>query len=161
MTTTQSGRSMLEMLAVLCVIGVLTVGVLLGYRQGMIRYRTYRAYVEMSEIVEGVYKVCRMWSGLGRCHTQGRNDAQVEQDIQDANIISNMRNSFGIDDYHVRLRENNNSTLSTNFPDNDICEELRAEDWPAGVGDGTGDGANPAAAPVCNAGTLTLTLWDS
>ena len=144
MNTTQSGRSMLEMLAVLCVIGVLTVGVLLGYRQALIRYKTYRTHVEMSEIVDGVYRVCHLFSDLEHCA-----ERDVDGDIVDANIVADMKNPFG-PDYEVNL--GSDSTISTDVTDPDVCKELEAEDWPAGVRDDAGH------EPDCDGTTITLHL---
>ena len=125
-------------------------GVLLGYRQALIRYKTYRTHVEMSEIVDGVYRVCRLFSDLPNCGTN-RGEEAVKDDIVDANIISEMKNPFG-QDYEVHLGAT--STVRTDVVDNDVCKELEAEDWPAGVQDGS-DGGH---APRCDGSTLTLYL---
>jgi len=145
MNKTQSGRSMLEMLAVLCVIGVLTVGVLLGYRQGMIRYKTYRTHVELSEVVDGVYRVCNFWSSLKECEPSGG----VDGSIKSAGLIaSDAKNPFG-QPYNFSLGKGNTQTITTNVETNDVCDELKNEDWPQGV-----------KSAVCSNSTLTLTLED-
>lgn len=149
MNTTQSGRSMLEMLAVLCVIGVLTVGVLLGYRQGMIRYKTYRTYVEISEMVEGIYRVCGLFGGLNDCSGQRHN---IGHDLEEAGVIqAGLTNPFG-NPYNVNLGAN--SDIQTDVDDNDVCAELVAEDWPAGVIVDAADG-QPSH---CNGHVLVISL---
>ncbi|MBP5160557.1 MAG: hypothetical protein ILP11_00680 [Alphaproteobacteria bacterium] len=143
MNKTQSGRSMLEMLAVLCVIGVLTVGVLLGYRQGMIRYKTYRTHVELSEMVDGIYRVCNFWSALDQCAPSGG----VSGSLTGASIVSSMINPFG-KDYNVSVGSGAASqTISTDVETSDVCNELKNEDWPAGVD-----------AATCSGSVLTLKL---
>ena len=143
MNKTQSGRSMLEMLAVLCVIGVLTVGVLLGYRQGMIRYKTYRTHVELSEIVDGVYRVCNFWSTLSECDPADG----VSGSVTGAGIVSSdLKNPFG-KSYTFNIGSGATQTIVTDVETTDVCQELKNEDWPTGV-----DSAS------CSGSTLTLNL---
>lgn len=143
MNTTQSGRSMLEMLAVLCVIGVLTVGVLLGYRQGMIRYKTYRTYVELSEAIDGVYRVCGFWGSLKTC------TSDIGGELKSGGILpENLKNPFG-KAYTFNIGSGKDQTIITNVDTDDICAELKAEDWPAGVIMKDDEGAAESKAPQC------------
>ena len=127
MNTTQSGRSMLEMLAVLVVIGVLTVGVLLGYRQAMIRYKTYRTYVEVSEVVDAVFRVCDFWASIDDCNTDVKSHV-----IEGGVITGTALNPFG-HAYTFAVGKSTAQTLKTTVDSDDICQELKNEDWPSGV----------------------------
>ena len=49
-----SGRSMIEMLGVLAIIGVLSVGGIAGYSKGMRKYRENKAVDQISQILTGV-----------------------------------------------------------------------------------------------------------
>ncbi len=50
-TTNQSGRSMIEMLGVLAIIGVLSVGGIAGYSKAMTKYRINKTIEQISQIV--------------------------------------------------------------------------------------------------------------
>lgn len=54
MKKTQSGRSMVEMLGVLAIIGVLSVGGLAGYSMGMSRYRVNRTISDVQLLLTNV-----------------------------------------------------------------------------------------------------------
>ena len=51
MRNNEKGRSMIEMLGVLAIVGVLSVGGLAGYSKAMIKYKTTKLINEVSEIV--------------------------------------------------------------------------------------------------------------
>ncbi len=50
MKSSESGRSMIEMLGVLAIVGVLSVGGILGYTKAMSKYRTDKLLNEMAEL---------------------------------------------------------------------------------------------------------------
>jgi type II secretory pathway pseudopilin PulG len=50
----QSGRSMIEMLGVLAIVGVLSVGALAGYSTAMAKYKANQAVKEINDIIIGV-----------------------------------------------------------------------------------------------------------
>ncbi|MCP4393695.1 MAG: prepilin-type N-terminal cleavage/methylation domain-containing protein [Alphaproteobacteria bacterium] len=54
MEKAQSGRSMIEMLGVLAIIGVLSVGALAGYSAAMAKYKTNQAITEINEYILGI-----------------------------------------------------------------------------------------------------------
>lgn len=54
MRTTQSGRSMIEMLGVLAIIGVLSVGGIAGYSKAMTKYKTNKVKDQVSTIVANI-----------------------------------------------------------------------------------------------------------
>ncbi len=64
----QKGRSMIEMIAVLAIIGIITVGAIAGINQGFVKYRTSKTYTEIRAINQGVYgmyKYIRNYHGAG------------------------------------------------------------------------------------------------
>ena len=50
----KKGRSMIEMIGVLAIIGVLSVGAIVGYSRAMTRYRINRAIYETSRLVNAI-----------------------------------------------------------------------------------------------------------
>lgn len=63
----QNGRSMIEMLGVLAIVGVLSVGGIAGYSKAMSKYRTNKTIEQITQIVSGVrtfYDGQRNYAGL-------------------------------------------------------------------------------------------------
>ena len=52
----QSGRSMVEMLGVLAIIGVLSVGAIAGYSKAMMKYKLNKQAEQLNFILNGVYQ---------------------------------------------------------------------------------------------------------
>ena len=51
---TQSGRSMVEMLGVLAIIGVLSVGAIAGYSKAMMKYKLNKYSEQMNTVINAV-----------------------------------------------------------------------------------------------------------
>lgn len=60
----QSGRSMIEMLGVLAIIGVLSVGGMVGYSKSMERYRVNETINQISYIVQNTRNLFRTQPNL-------------------------------------------------------------------------------------------------
>lgn len=57
----QSGRSMVEMLGVLAIIGVLSVGAISGYSKAMIKYKLNRQTEQLTQLTTALYKYKAQW----------------------------------------------------------------------------------------------------
>ena len=57
---TQSGRSMVEMLGVLAIIGVLSVGAIAGYSKAMMKYKLNKQAEQLNQVVNSVIKYVRV-----------------------------------------------------------------------------------------------------
>lgn len=69
MRTNESGRSMIEMLGVLAIIGVLSVGGIAGYTKAMNKYRTNKVVDQVTMIVTNIrtlYAMQRNYDGLNQ-----------------------------------------------------------------------------------------------
>ncbi len=74
MKTNQSGRSMVEMLGVLAIIGVLSVGGIAGYSKAMNKYKLNKFVDQLSNIISGIIT---SYSGTGSL--QGLDNATVKK----------------------------------------------------------------------------------
>ena len=131
-------------------IGVATAAVLAARKQGDIRYKTLKTHVEMSEVVEGIYRMCRAFETLNDCHNK-YSDKAIEQALISQKTVPSFTNPFG-NPYVLRLGQ---KTLSTDLTRQESCKELAEEDWPFGVGDDM-----EGEMPTCQNGVLTLYLQD-
>ncbi len=140
----QNGRSMIEMLGVLAIIGVLSVGGIAGYSKAMQRYRINKAIEQITLIAGNIRSFFRgnyedfnaanymdiikkaklvpneMWS-----------DTAVSSSI--SGVSSNIINTFGgvvQIDYMPREKDDYKAfhITYTDIPD-EICIELIAQDW--------------------------------
>ena len=73
---TQSGRSMVEMLGVLAIIGVLSVGAIAGYSKAMMKYKLNKHAEQMNQIMAAISR-----------HTGSFKNLQGESFIEDAFIL--------------------------------------------------------------------------
>ena len=67
MRCNEKGRSMIEMLGVLAIVGVLSVGGIAGYSKAMGKYKTNQLLAQMSEIIVGVrtiYNPQKSYAGI-------------------------------------------------------------------------------------------------
>lgn len=83
MRTTQSGRSMIEMLGVLAIIGVLSVGGIAGYSKAMTKYKTNKVKDQVSTIVANIrtlYGQQLSYSGLN-------NQTAIQMDVIPEDMI--------------------------------------------------------------------------
>lgn len=71
----QSGRSMIEMLGVLAIIGVLSIGGLYAYRQAMGRYWLNEALRLLTEVDFSVKDFCD--DNIGRCSMENSSEINL------------------------------------------------------------------------------------
>ena len=62
---TQSGRSMVEMLGVLAIIGVLSVGAIAGYSKAMMKYKLNKHAEQMNTIINAVARNVHSFNNIG------------------------------------------------------------------------------------------------
>ncbi len=61
MKVSQFGRSMIEMIGVLAIIGVLSVGAIAGYSKAMLKYKLNRQSAQYNQLLASVYKYYGRW----------------------------------------------------------------------------------------------------
>lgn len=130
---------MIEMLGVLAIIGVLSVGGIAGYSKAMQKYRTNKTIEQVTQIINGIRT---LYSG------QKNYDGAMNTVLRKAKILpesawestsDSPRNPFG---GYYNLWTNGRKTsydckaailLVSDIPD-DACIELATQDWGAGEG---------------------------
>ena len=123
----QAGRSMVEMLGVLAIIGVLSVGGIAGYSKAMQKYKINKAIDQISTIITNVQTLISNTNnrgGLMRSYDLGvfPDDMQYVND----HIV---RNTFGL--YTMVTGGGNFWTLRYNVPGRDACVAILTQNWPA------------------------------
>jgi len=141
----QSGRSMIEMLGVLAIIGVLSVGGIAGYSKAMQKYRINKAIEQITLIagnVRSFFAPQRSYEGLGNCYND--NDAcklikkaKLMPDEMWDDTAKKFNNVFG---HYVNLytahkssnTDNQAFMISYRIPaDYELCIDLLSQDWTA------------------------------
>ena len=124
----QNGRSMVEMLGVLAIIGVLSVGAIAGYSKAMTKYKTNKIIGEITNIVQN-YRIA--------CHDKSCNDSSTTNPelFKKLNIFpdymwqsdNTLKNSFG---GKTAIFDNSNvmRIYNESIP-YDICIGLATTNW--------------------------------
>ena len=137
----QTGRSMIEMIAVLAIIGIITVGVIAGINQGFIKYRTTATYTEIRHISQNIanlYSWQRQYKD-GDCTKTGTDIVSCpflcENDVFLNGCEGNQPiNPFG-GSYYITFPQDEGGNhiimriQATGIPEEAACEELRLQHW--------------------------------
>lgn len=137
MNSEQSGRSMVEMLGVLAIIGVLSVGGISGYSKAMAKFKMSKAMDQMSMLVANIrttYASMATYSGLNT--VVARSYGLASRDMFGPNsqtTASALVNAFG-GSVLVGATQNNGITgtgfaIVYNGLDREACMGLATADW--------------------------------
>lgn len=163
----QSGRSMVEMLGVLAIIGVLSVGGIAGYSKAMAKFKTSKALDQVSTTVANVrtlYSGQPNYSGLTTAIAiqMGAIGAEMlsGQSPTSASTAYNAFNgSVTISATTVSGRANAGFELVFSGLSKEACVQMASSDWGSGSGSGlVSVQAGAATAGTTAAGTLPLNL---
>ena len=121
----ESGRSMMEMIGILAIMGIVTYGVLVGINSGMTSYKVNQAYVDIDETIKGIQD---MYSTV-----YGRNNfsnaLQCDYRSPGDGICPKLKEN-GIKYRKMNIQGNGTSFTITYTTDNDkICGRLIQMDW--------------------------------
>ena len=150
-TNTDKGRSMIEMLGVLAIIGVLSVGGLAGYSKAVERYKINETINHVTHIVTNtrtLFKTQRdFYSQLG--FKSGKNMSDETNEIRaivesaklfpEAIIKSGYKNMFGGDIRYFasgKFASNDGKAFNLNFFNipQEACIEILTKDWQSSLG---------------------------
>lgn len=163
----QSGRSMVEMLGVLAIIGVLSVGGIAGYSKAMAKFKTSKALDQVSTTVANVrtlYSGQPNYSGLNTeiAIKMGAIGAEMlsGQSPTSAKVAYNAFNGeVTISATTVSGRANAGFTLVFSGLSKEACVQMASSDWGSGSGSGlVSVQAGTATAGTTESGTLPLNL---
>ena len=137
MNSEQSGRSMVEMLGVLAIIGVLSVGGISGYSKAMAKFKMSKAMDQMSMLVANIrttYASMATYSGLGTVVARSYGLASRDMFGPDSKTANRaLVNAFGGNVFVDAI--SNNGIAATGFAivynglDREACMGLATADW--------------------------------
>lgn len=148
-TDNQSGRSMIEMLGVLAIIGVLSVGGIAGYSKAMAKYKLTRAQDQITMILMNVrtaYASSGDYSGLTTSSAASFNFVPNEMVVESGTGTSktySLNSAFGgqvkvsscdtTSDVNCTTDYNNSRYFGIKMEtlSNDACRSLASADWGA------------------------------
>lgn len=163
----QSGRSMVEMLGVLAIIGVLSVGGIAGYSKAMAKFKTSKALDQVSTTVANVrtlYSGQPNYSGLTTENAikMGAIGAEMlsGQSPTSAKVAYNAFNGeVTISAITISGRDNAGFKLVFSGLSKEACVQMASSDWGSGSGSGlVSVQAGTATAGTTASGTLPLNL---
>ena len=135
-STTQSGRSMIEMLGVLAIIGVLSVGGIAGYSKAMQKYRINKTIEQITLIAGNVrtfFAPQRSYEGLDSFTADGRKIIQKAKLVPDemwnedkTALVNAFGNSFHIG---MTLGGEKGFYIWISYISEEACIELASFDW--------------------------------
>ena len=139
----QSGRSMIEMLGVLAIIGVLSVGGIAGYSKAMMKYRINKTIEQITLIAGNIrtfYSTQKTYAGLDSTTADGRKIIQKAKLIPDEMLeisdgtISKIMDIFGNEikiGIADRFSDNDSRAFYMFFKKmpSEACIELGSHNW--------------------------------
>ena len=140
-TTNQSGRSMIEMLGVLAIIGVLSVGGIAGYSKAMMKFKinkTIDQVTQLSQNIRTLYAKQKNYASLSHKVIRKANLAPSELFI-DTDSDYKMTNAFGgefivLTGFGLKTQGDYKDFMFVldKIPE-DACIELLTHDWGSGA----------------------------
>ena len=143
-TNIQSGRSMIEMLGVLAIIGVLSVGGIAGYSKAMMKFKINKTIDQVSQLSQNtrtLYVRQKNYGSLGGKVIYKANLAPREMFESGSGSGYEMTNAFGGDVQvysHGKYKFDDNKAFMIILKDipEEACIELATQDWGGGEASG-------------------------
>ena len=141
-TENQTGRSMIEMLGVLAIIGVLSVGGIAGYSKAMTKYRINKTADQVSQLAQGIRTLYASQKNYSSLNDEVIKKAHLApEEMYEATGSNNLVNPFGgnvVVLSAVKMAGNDFKAFVIDFWDlpQEACIELLTMDWGSGSGSG-------------------------
>ena len=150
---TQYGRSMIEMLAVLMIIGIISVGALAGFGQARLKFKSSQLHDSISYIGDETAKLYS-WR---RSYPAINLKQLCENDIFPEGCTDNVPNANPFDGSYCLSSTPDSLTVSASEIPADECTLLTARDWPYATSVTCGTGSGNCTSSGENK-TLTITF---
>ena len=127
----QSGRSMIEMLGVLAIVGVLSVGGIAGYSKAMEKFKINKTIDQVSHIIANVrtlYAQQTTYSGLSgeTAYQMGIIPSELGSHNQDGEFTNSFNGRITI---NANLIDNNYFQVAIDGLDEKLCVTFASYDW--------------------------------
>ena len=143
--TNESGRSMIEMLGVLAIIGVLSVGGIAGYSKAMNKFKTNKVADNVSMLVANIKTMYAQQKTYGGLTTTTAHDMGLVPDelVKKSGSTTSYKNAFNGDvEIHAASSTNDTTSDSKAFViyfgglSKEACVTLATNDWGSGYSSG-------------------------
>lgn len=173
MRVNESGRSMIEMLGVLAIIGVLSVGGIAGYSKAMTKYKTNKVVDQMTMIVTNIRTLyAQQTSYNGLTNAAAINMGVIPDEMGTNASTGTLVNAFAGQVYISHAKLSSNSTtdphadkafvLTYSGLPREACVTLATGDWGSGSSAGlVGIGAYGTAKTAAEKEDTSLILADT
>ena len=128
----QSGRSMVEMLGVLAIIGVLSVGGISGYSKAMAKYKLTKAQDQMAMILINIrtaFASAPSYAGLSKANAIAMNIVPGDMLPSGIGKGSTIKNAFGGDVKFATAASNTQFSIEFDGLGKETCASLASSDW--------------------------------
>ena len=135
----QNGRSMVEMLGVLAIIGVLSIGGIAGYSKAMTKFKISKSMDQVSTIVANVrtmYSGQRNYSGLTAKQAISFGFIPSEMKASDSDMTNSFSGTVLINEAKYNNSDGAAFTLVYNGLGQEACISMATSDWGTGSSSG-------------------------
>ena len=139
---TQNGRSMIEMLGVLAIIGVLSIGGIAGYSKAMTKYRVNKTADQISQLAQNIRTLYASQKTYNTLNSTVIKKAHLApEDMYESTGSTTLYNPFGGEVSVAYAGKNSNSDQKAftiwywGLPQ-EACIELLTQDWGSGSSSG-------------------------
>lgn len=168
----QTGRSMVEMLGVLAIIGVLSVGGIAGYSKAMTKFKITKTMDQVSMTVANIrtlYSGQRNYNGLATANALDMGVVPAEMEGAAANTLVNaFQGAVTIGTINYNNQNASAFRISYENMGQEACVQLITSDWGSGASSGFIGIQVSAAAPAAqnapqfgNAAAKGAAAWDN
>ncbi|MCQ2913968.1 MAG: type II secretion system GspH family protein [Alphaproteobacteria bacterium] len=164
----ERGRSMIEMLGVLAIVGVLTVGGIAGYGQAMAKFKVNKTTEQIAGLIQGIRENFTQgnYYGLGETKAVFEGTTIIPQEMcKEVDSCSELQSPFGTDVTITTATPYRTFTITYKNLTKQVCSRLIMTDWGSGSSSGlltVNGGGTAASEMLCNAqqGTCPPTFSD-
>ena len=145
-TNAQGGRSMIEMLGVLAIIGVLSVGGIAGYSKAMMKFKINKTIDQITQISQNIRTLYARQKNYGRLNGKVIYKANLapKEIFEGSGTDYTMTNAFGgrivigTNDTMYEYQSSDDKAFIVSYHDipEEACIELATQDWGSDVSSG-------------------------